>query len=36
VASLTLPLAAFWLLLSLRLGRGHPQRAASSGERLAR
>jgi AAA family ATP:ADP antiporter len=34
VAVITLPLAAFWLLLSLRLGRGHAQRAASTGEGL--
>ena len=36
VAGITLPLAAFWLLLSLRLGRGHAQRAAGTGEGLAR
>jgi AAA family ATP:ADP antiporter len=36
IAGITLPLAAFWLLLSLRLGRGHAQRAASTGESLAR
>jgi AAA family ATP:ADP antiporter len=35
VAVITLPLAAFWLLLSLRLGRGHAQRAASTGKSLA-
>jgi ATP:ADP antiporter, AAA family len=35
VAVITLPLAAFWLLLSLRLGRGHAQRAASTGQSLA-
>jgi AAA family ATP:ADP antiporter len=36
IAGITLPLAAFWLLLSLRLGRGHAQRAAGSGESLAK
>ena len=36
IAGITLPLAALWLLLSLRLGRGHAQRAASTGASLAR
>jgi ATP:ADP antiporter, AAA family len=36
VAVITLPLAAFWLLVSLRLGRGHGQQAVSTGQSLAR